>query len=103
MRQVLLDEPPDARDVLEVAGLAVAPPQPREDADDLAVALRPEHRVGGHEGGAVEPWEGGEVALLHGGDDGGRHIAPRILEERDEVVAGGADDGVLEIEEAAGG
>src|SRR5690349_13709520 len=49
MADILLDEPPDPRNVLQVVGLAVAHKQPGEDADDLAVALRAEHRIGGDE------------------------------------------------------
>ena len=53
-REIVFEQPPDARDVGEIGRLAVAPPQPREDADDLAVALRRQDRGGAGEGGAVE-------------------------------------------------
>src|SRR5690606_39968557 len=49
MLEIALHRSPDAGDHREVARLAVAPPQPREDADDLGVALRAEAGVVGLE------------------------------------------------------
>jgi hypothetical protein len=103
MAQIVLDEPPDPWDVLKVLRLAVALPQAREDADDLAVALRPEHGVGRHELRAVDTGKACEVALEHRRGERRWNIAPRILEQRDDIVARRSDDGVLEIEQAASG
>src|SRR5258708_20153904 len=103
MMKVLLDEAPDARDMPEIDRLAVAHAEPREDADDLAVALRPEHGIGRAEGGAIELGKRIDITAQHGAREIGRHVAPRILEQRDEIVAARADDGVLEIDQAPGG
>jgi hypothetical protein len=37
--ELSFEQPPDPREVYQVARFAVAPPQSREDAEDLAVAL----------------------------------------------------------------
>src|SRR5258708_8263419 len=103
MTKILLDEAPDTRDVVEVLRLAIAFPQPREDADDLAIALRAENCIGGHEARAVETRESREIALDHCGGEIARDVAPCILEQRDKIVARRSDYGVLEIEQTAGG
>src|SRR5580658_329939 len=99
--QILLDEAPDPRNVRKVLRLAVAPPQPGEDADDLAVALSGKDRCRAPEGGAVERGKGSEVALGHRGAERGGDVAPGILDQRYQVVARRAAYRVLEIEEAA--
>jgi hypothetical protein len=38
----LFEQTPYSRDVHEVTGLAITPPQAREDAQDLAITLRRE-------------------------------------------------------------
>src|SRR4051794_41973323 len=50
--EIVLEQPPYARDVGEIGGLAVAPPQPRENAGDLVIALRRKDRGGAGKGGA---------------------------------------------------
>ena len=99
----MLDEAPDTGYVDEIGGLAVAHAKPRENADDLAIALRAEHRVRSKERVAVERGEGGEIPRAHCFGDRAGHVAPSVLEQRDEVVAGGTDDRVLKIEQAASG
>ena len=49
MGEVALEIAPDPRLQRQVMGLAVAPPQAREDAEDLGVPLRPEDLVMGAE------------------------------------------------------
>ena len=100
--EIAFEQPPDARDVGEIGGLAVAPPQPRENADDLAVALRRQDRGGAGEGGAVEFRKRREISFGHRGAQLVRHVAAGVFEQRDEIVAGRAADRVLEIEQPAG-
>ena len=51
--EVALQMRPDPRQVAQVAGLAVAPGEPQEEAEDLQVALRGERVGGAQEGAAV--------------------------------------------------
>ena len=90
--QRALEHAPDARQVRQVLGLAVALQQADEQADDAGMAL------GGHQGeagGEVLGVEAGlaEVAGEAGGVHGGRHVAPGILDQRDQVVGGMAAAG----------
>ena len=101
-RQVALQQAPDPWDVAQVLRLAVAVAEPREDADDLGVALRAEDRVAGPESHRIQVREGGQIALQHLGRQGGRDIAPGVLQERHQVVGARADHRVLEVEQAAG-
>ncbi len=101
MRQRPFEHPPDARQVLEVVGLAVAPQQADEQADDAGMALRRHQREAGAKILGIEAG-GADVAFHAGGVDCGRHVAARILDQRDEVIGGMAALGVLEIEQAAG-
>ena len=61
--EVAFQQLPHARHELQIARLAVALQQPREDADDARVALRADRGVGPVEGVAVELRERGDVAL----------------------------------------
>src|SRR5690348_18338761 len=101
MAEIALEQPPQPRDVREVARLSVAPAQPREDADDLAMTLRAEDDDRRIERGAVEGGEGGAIARIHRVDELRPDLAPRILEQRDEIVGDGAKHRVLKIEQAA--
>src|SRR3546814_16699493 len=71
MAQVALQQTPDAGDMLQVAVLAVAPRQPRENADDLGVALRAEGGIGGGEGATVD-----QRAQEIGRASGGERVGP---------------------------
>src|SRR5215472_721067 len=83
--EVRFEQPPDPRSVGEVLALAVALPQPREDAEDLGIALGREDRGGTQEGAWVERRKSGEIALRHRAAQAGWNIAPCVLEKRDEV------------------
>src|SRR6516162_5238779 len=65
MPEVGFEQSPDARDVGEVLALAVAFPQPREDPEDLAIALGRENCGRAQEGVPVELRKSSEVALGH--------------------------------------
>src|SRR5689334_23175437 len=54
MREVAFEIPPDARNVRQIPGFSVPAPQPRKNADDLGIALRPENRIGNGEALRVE-------------------------------------------------
>ena len=83
------------------SGLPSRSQQPDEQADDAGVALRRHQREAGAE---ILGWQagGGEVARQAGAMDGSRHVAPRVLDQRHQVVGGMAALGVLEVEQAAG-
>src|SRR3546814_15036857 len=72
------DEPPDPLHEAEIAGLAVAFPQPGEGAGDAAVALGADHRIGGGIGVAVDSGEGGEITRDGGRRDLRRHVAAHV-------------------------
>lgn len=99
--EVLFKQPPDSWDVREITGLSVALPQPREYPQDLAIALHGENGGGAKKGRAVERREGSEIALGEYSAQLGGNIAPSVLEEGYEIVAGGTADRVLEIEKPA--
>ena len=101
MLQRMLEHAPDARQVRQVVGLAVAPQQADEQADDPGVALRRHQGEAGAEVGGVEAGRR-EIAREAGRLHRRRYVAPRILDQRDEVVGGMAALGVLEVEQAAG-
>ncbi len=94
-------QPPDPREVDEVVWLAVTPPQPREDAEDLAVALSREDGRRSQERCPVERRKSNQIALGHRPAEVGRDVAPGIFEERYEIVARRAAHRVLKIEEPA--
>src|SRR3546814_9048338 len=79
-----------------IARLAIALVQPREDAHDLGVALRPQQRIIGLELRTRACCRG--IAIEHGALKFGRNIAPRILEQRDKIISGMADQRVLKID-----
>ena len=54
MRKVAFQVAPQARDVAQISGLAVALGKPGEDAEDLGVALGAERGISEREGVAVE-------------------------------------------------
>ena len=54
MGKVALEVAPDARQVTEIAGLAVAVREARKDAENLGVALGAERGVGEAEGVLIE-------------------------------------------------
>jgi hypothetical protein len=95
-----LEHPPDARQMRQVVGLAVAPQQANEQADDARMPLR---RHQGEAGAEILGRQAGgrEVARQAGAMDGGRHVPPRVLDQRDQVVGGMAALGVLKVEQAA--
>src|SRR5947199_10832130 len=86
----LLEQPPDPREVDEVAWFAVTPPQPREDAEDLAIALSREDGRRSQERRPVERRKSGKVMLGHPPAGAGGTVAPGISKGRYETVARGA-------------
>ena len=105
VREIALEIAPDARHVAQVAGLAVALGEPREDAEDLGVALRAERGVGKGECGTVESGSSRGDAVRNSartvtasrsvGD-----VDAGVLQQRDEVVGRRAEHGILEIDDA---
>ncbi len=93
----------DPRQMGEITGLAVAPVQAREDAEDLRGPLGRKQRVGGGEGPDIE----GRVpaAALAGVEaeqpqlELGAGIDPGILQQRRDVVGRVAHHGVLEVDQ----
>ena len=75
-----LEHPPDAWQVLQVVGLAVAPQQADEQADDAGMALGRHQGKAGAEIPGIETGAG-NVAVDAGGTDHLRHVAPRILDQ----------------------
>ncbi len=80
MGEVPLQVAPHAGDMGEVGGLAVARAEPREDADDLGVAPRRQHRAGGVERIRIEGRKGGAVARERAGRHAGAEVAAGILD-----------------------
>src|SRR5512132_2818829 len=101
MREISFEQAPNSRQMHQITGFVVPPPRPREDAEDLAVALRREDRCRAKEGGAIEVWKGGEVALRHRAAQFDADIAASILEQRYEIVAWRTAHRVLKIEQSA--
>src|SRR5438445_7659161 len=99
--KVLFEQAPDPRKVDEVARLAVALPQPREDAEDLAIALSREDGRRLQERRPVERRKRSEIALDHVPAQLGWNIPPGVFEERYEIVARRTAYRVLKIEEPA--
>ena len=104
MSEVAEQITPDAWQMCKIAILAVPQRQPRENAEDLGVALRAKDGIGLREGEGVETRvrfrrrvaiAGVESALALLG-----HIEPPILQKGDEVVGGMAPNGVLEVDHA---
>ncbi len=88
----------------QILRLAVAPVEPGEDAEDLGGALRGQRRVEPRESGGVEtPVVGAAragVAAEQRDLQRFRHVDARVLQQRGDVVGGGTDQRVLEIEQA---
>ncbi len=80
-------------------GLAVALPQPGEDAEDAGVALRRQRPISASRIRRPAP-VASTIAVEHRPLDRRGDVAARILEHRDEIVGGVAGDRVLEIEQA---
>ena len=78
--------------------LVVALPQPGEDAENARVALRGERPISALELGTMAGRR--DVAVDHRPLDRRRHVAPRILEHRGEIIGGVAGARVLEVEQA---
>ena len=95
--EIALEIAPHARAQRRIARLAVALPQPGEDADDLGVPLRAEHMIGVDEIVALPGRRA--IAVEHRRLELGSHIAPRILQQRDEIVGRMPGQRVLEIEQ----
>ena len=96
--EVALEQAPHARLEAAVVRLAVALPQPGEDAEDARVALRRERPIGALERLAVPGRR--DIAVDHRALDRRRDVAPRILQHRGEIVGRVAGERVLEIEQA---
>src|ERR1700761_5081741 len=101
MAKIAVEQSPEPRNMREIAWLAVAPAEPREDGDYLAMPLRAHHHERGIESGAVERREGGTIARIHRFDEMGVDIAPRFLEQRDEIVSHRPQHRVLKIQQPA--
>ena len=100
--QGALEHAPDARQVRQVVGLAVALQQADEQADDAGMALGGHQReTGAAKSSASRPGLA-EIAGEAGGVHGGRDVAARVLDQRHQIVGGMAALGVLEVEQAAG-
>src|SRR5688572_6666026 len=86
VRQVAREIAPDAGHVLEIDGLAVAPRETSENAENLGVSLGSQRGVGMGEAGAVEIglYCGYAVAIVIEKlrFEGGRNIDASILEQR---------------------
>ena len=80
--------------------LAVALPKPGEDAEDLGVPLRAQRVIMVAEPGGILHRRRLQIAREHLLLELRRDVAPRVLEQRDEVVGGMARQRVLEIEQA---
>ena len=98
MSQIAFEQGPDPRDIVEIARLAVALPQPHENADDLGVALRPEPGVVAEKFGSFAGLA--DIVIEHLRFELGGHVAPRVLQQRDQVVGLVSGQRVLEIEQA---
>src|SRR6201995_6007942 len=83
--EVSIEKAPDPRDVKEVARLAVALPQAREDAEDLAVALCRKDSRRPQKLRPVEVRKSSKITLGHLPAQVERNIAPGVFEERYEV------------------
>src|SRR5271166_1336383 len=101
MCQVSFKQPADPWQVDEVTRLAVAPPQSREDAEDLAIALSRKDGRRAQERRPIERRKSSKIALGHPPAQLGWNIAPGVFEERYEIVTRRPAYGVLKIEEPA--
>src|SRR5260370_8234372 len=96
--KLLVEEPPDPREVDEVVRLPIAPPQSGEDPEDLAIALSREDGRRSQKRHPVERRKSSKIALGHPQAEVGRNVAPGIFEERYEIVAPRAEYRALKIE-----
>mgnify|MGYP003338242697 CR=1 FL=1 len=77
MRQTGIQKAPDAGNMTEILRLAVTHHQAGENADDLGVSLRAQHRIGVPECARIYARDFA-VMRNHGFGERGRNIAPRI-------------------------
>eukprot|EP01136_Pigoraptor_vietnamica_P014040 Opistho-1_new@55744 len=98
MLEVALQQAPHTRQVRQVTRLAIAFPQARENADDLGIALRTQHRIGGVEIGRRI----GDSLVMgeHRGFDVDWHVASGILQQRHQIIGRVAGQRILEVEQA---
>ena len=90
MGEIAAEVPPYARQMSEVGRLAIAPRETVEDADDPHRALRAETGVGRAQRGLVKAGRCLQVARDHRRLKPGAEVAPRVLEQGDEIVGGGS-------------
>src|SRR5687768_15039946 len=81
-------------------GLAVPPPEAREDSEDLRITLRAQNFVMGTEAITIGNLRRIGVAIDHRFLEVGRHVPPCILEKRDEIVGWMPGERVLEVEKS---
>jgi len=107
MRQRALQIVPYAGHVTQILRLAVAPVEPREDAENLAGALRRERNVKRDELSAVEVRLGGappaQIAAKQRELDRFGNVDAGVLQQRGEVVGGRPHEGILEVQDADAG
>ena len=98
LSEVAFEQTPHAWLELRVMRLAIALPQPREDAEDACIPLGGQRPIGALERFPVAGRS--NVAIEHRPLDLRRHVAPRVLQYRSKVVGRVACKSVLEVEQA---
>ena len=102
--KIALEVAGDPRDMREIAALAVTFRQPRKNAKDLRVALGAERCVEGTELVArkvlIARASAGTVAIQQPSFKRFGHVEAGVLQQGHEIVGGGADQRVLEVEDA---
>jgi len=98
MIQIARQMRPDPGDERQIAPLAVTQAEPGEDTEDAQVSLRAETRIGGAERRLV-PTACGDIAREHRLFESGRHVAARVLQQRDKIIGPTAGHRVLEVEQ----
>jgi hypothetical protein len=101
MSEIAFEIAPDAGHVLEVHGLAVAPRQAGEDAENLGVSLGAQRGIGMGEAGAVEIrlYCGHATAVMMEKlrFEGGRNIDAGILQQLSQIEGPRAQQCILKI------